>query len=180
MLHSSTIVSHPFSSQRFDEESALELGFVVEDDDDLEDLATRSPVVRIPTHHLDPSTHILFSAGQYHWACRSRQNFLVRCKWVAKFSPSLTFPTYPGDSIDRCYSRRTWWYHTTHCRLPGDPITFIDAPGHAAFTNTRERGANITDIVIHVIAADDGVKQQTKDSIVCARQAGVPPIVVQR
>ena len=77
MLHSSTTVSHAFSSQRFDEESALELGFVVEDDDDLEDLATRSPVVRIPTHHLDPSTHILFSAGQYHWACRSRQTSLL-------------------------------------------------------------------------------------------------------
>ena len=142
----------------------------MEDDDGLEDLITRPPVVRIPTHHLDPSTQ--FSAGQYHWACRSRQSFLVRCKWVAKFSPSLTFPMHPGDSIHRCYSRRSRWYQTAHCRLPGDPI--------AAFTNTRERGANITDIVIHVIAADDGVKQQTKDSIVCARQAGVPPIVVQR
>ena len=172
------IVSHPFSSQRFDEESALELGFVVEDDDDLEDLITRPPVVRIPTHHLDPSTQ--FSAGQYHWACRSRQNFLVRCKWVAKFSPSLTFPTYPGDSIDRCYSRRTWWYHTTHCSLPGGPITLLDAPGHAAVNNTRERRAYIPDIATHRSAADDGVKQQTKDSIVCARQAGVPPIVVQR
>lgn len=59
----------------------------------------------------------------------------------------------------------------------GSPITFIDTPGHAAFTDMRERGANTADMIILVVAADDSVKQQTADSIACARQAGVPLLV---
>ena len=59
----------------------------------------------------------------------------------------------------------------------GSTITFIDTPGHAAFTDMRERGANTADMIILVVAADDSVKQQTADSIACARQAEVPLIV---
>jgi translation initiation factor IF-2 len=59
----------------------------------------------------------------------------------------------------------------------GSQITFIDTPGHAAFTDMRERGANTADMIILVVAADDSVKQQTIDSIACARQAGVPLLV---
>lgn len=59
----------------------------------------------------------------------------------------------------------------------GSTITFIDTPGHAAFTDMRERGAGTADMIILVVAADDSVKQQTADSIACARQAGVPLIV---
>ena len=59
----------------------------------------------------------------------------------------------------------------------GRKITFIDTPGHEAFTTMRARGAKVTDIAVIVIAADDGIMPQTIEAINHAKEAGVPIIV---
>lgn len=79
--------------------------------------------------------------------------------------------------IDSEYGGITQHIGAYQARCNGKTITFIDTPGHEAFTSMRSRGAQVTDFVVLVVAADDGVMDQTKEAINHARAANIPILV---
>ena len=143
-----TLVSEEFGvTVEYKEEVDQALFEEIEETDAPEDLKERPPVVTIMGHVDHGKTTLLDTIRQSEVARLRRREGLLNISVHTRWSPG------------------------------GKKITFLDTPGHAAFTTMRARGAQVTDITVLVVAADDGVMPQTIEAINHAKAADVPIIV---